>query len=345
MKFHKEELQLTYDDVLLIPQKSLNSRNDVKLEYIPIIPAPMTTVSSPNLCIEQLKSGGIAILERYYKDKKGFFNELITQKLETAINCFFGVGLNLEEVEELIAHGVSNFCIDIANGYSDKVIDLIKVILKRNRLANIIAGNIATVDGYIELWKAGANYIRVGIGGGSLCTTRLITGHGFPNLSCINDIYEASTDVTLMKRLGAPPLIIADGGIRNSGDCVKALAAGADFCMLGKYFAGCKENSSEIITGKDNKLYVRYAGMASAYTQSKVYGKVIAHPEGVTTLVEYKGTYQERLNLLLMGIKSGLSYSNAENIGELRSNAKFIKVSSNTLIENHPHGQNLELET
>lgn len=340
-KFLYREEQLTYDDVLLYPQKSLDSRNEVVLSYNPIIPAPMSTVSEEALCLAQLNAGGIAILHRYVslERKINFYNKVVLS--ENTIKspdiydrCFIGVGLEKDEIDKLCQAGINNFCIDIANGWSDKCIDLIKY-LKDKVCAKIIAGNIATPEGFVELKNVGADYIRVGIGGGSLCTTRIVSGHGFPNFSCITEIHKEPN------RHGTK--LIADGGIRNSGDCVKALAAGADYCMMGKYFANCEEAPGDIVE-KDGKKYKVYAGMASSYVQEKVYGKVIAAPEGVSTLVPLGRPYLETLELLLKGIKSGCSYSNARSIDELRRNAYFIRVSPATLEENKPHGQLLKFE-
>jgi len=340
-KFLYTEEQLTYDDVLLYPRKSLNSRNEVVLEYNPIIPAPMSTVSEEELCSAQLNAGGIAILHRYVslERKISFFNKIILSNAnmpDVYDRCFIGVGLEKEEIDKLCRAGVNNFCIDIANGWSDKCIELIKY-LKYKAFAKVIAGNIATPEGFEALKNAGADYIRVGIGGGSLCTTRIISGHGFPNFSCIDEIYSQK------KCWNTTVKIIADGGIRNSGDCVKALAAGADYCMMGKYFANCKEAPGDIVE-KDGQKYKVYAGMASSFVQQKVYGKVIAAPEGVSTLVPLGKSYLESIDLLLKGIKSGCSYSNARSIDELRKNAYFVRVSPATLEENKPHGQSLKFE-
>jgi len=332
-KFFSEDVYLTYDDVLIYPGKSLPSRYDAILSNI-IIPAPMDTISGPELVSKQVASVGIGILHRYLT-----VEEKIDAWRKTIVPwggaLFIGIGVDWKEINQLLQAGITNYCIDVANGYSDKVIEIIKGIKQVYPAALIIAGNIATPEAFGELWRAGADYIRVGIGGGSLCTTRLVTGVGVPNLSCLLDLNEywwGASIPTGMNYNSKRPKIIADGGIRNSGDAVKALVAGADYVMLGNVLSGCDETPGEAING-----YKEFRGMASLEAQTDFYGKEPICPEGVTTKVKCKGPYEKILANMLAGIKSGMSYVNARNINELRANAKFIRITNNSLLENKPH--------
>ena len=363
---------LTFDDVLLVPSKSLPSRETPVLDSLihcmkddaerwiriytkhPIVPANMDTICGKEMAIEIVKSGGIAIIHRFmsYENRLDAYNEamkfaqlgkihpsvdiLEPSDLRTAYVGFavVSIGCSKEEVfiaKKLIDAGVMALCIDVANGYSDAVSDAIFELrnYQSNRPLWIIAGNIATVEGFQFLVDAGADTVKIGIGPGSHCTTRLVTGCGVPQLSAIMDIakYKLENNV--------PATIIGDGGVKNSGDILKALVAGADLVMSGSLFAGCKETPGEIVDGM--KVY---RGMASKDAQvdwrKTDPDKIV--PEGESSLVPYKGTYNNQLQLLVGGIKSGMSYLNTETIHNL-THVQFIKVSTNTLIENKPHGK------
>lgn len=321
MKFLSKKTYLTYDDVLLAPGKSLPSRSEVILPNI-IIPAPMDTVSGEKLVEKQLSLGGVGILHRYLdeKTKLKFLKENQTSRTKY---CFISVGLNENEIFNLFEEGCDNFCIDIANGWNSRALKIIKSLSRCD--CKVIAGNVATWEGYKAVAEAGAHYIRVGIGGGSLCTTRLVTGIGIPQFSAIYDIAKKKHKFPGVK-------LIADGGIRHSGDIVKALAVGADYVMAGQLFAGTDE-----APGKEENGKKVYRGMASLDAQVNAYGVEPIAPEGASTFVSKKGPYENVLKGLLMGVKSGMSYLNARTLSELRKNARFIKISDNTLIENHPH--------
>lgn len=325
---------ITYDDVLIKPGKSLESRSEINLPNI-IIPAPMSTVSGLELCKEQLKhQDAIAILHRFLPAEERL------KAAQQNPELFIAVGVSDTEFEltkQLYDAGHLRFCIDVANGYSASVVRI--VTLLKNRLprptATVIAGNVATVEGYRFLCNAKVDYIRCGIGGGSLCTTRLVTGVGVPQLSCIQEIY--AEKLQRQREGNFAGQIIADGGIRNSGDMVKALVAGADYVMAGNIFAGCKEAPGDIIT-QNGIQYKKYSGMASLDANIDFYGEAQKCPEGVSTLTPIKGAYLSILENMLWGIRSGMSYCSATNLSELRRNAEFIYVTPSVVTENRPHG-------
>jgi IMP dehydrogenase len=340
---------LTFDDVLLKPRKSLESRNSAdtrnflyKKETLhPIIPANMDTIMSEEMAREILKSGGIAVLHRYMSLEDRFKVWSSLQDINTGL-LFISFGVSKEEVEFIervhSAEGM-NFCFDIAHGHSDLMADAIAEVKKLDSICHknsiIMAGNIATQEGFAFLMECGADIIKVGIGPGSHCTTRIVTGCGVPQLSAILEIVECRENMTNLGMRYIP--IIADGGLKNSGDIVKALAAGADYVMSGSLFAGCEETPGTIVNGE----YKSYRGMASKDAQvgwkTNLKESEIV-PEGEASFVRTKGKFSNVLHQLVGGLKSGMSYLNARTLKDLRD-SEFIKVSNNTLIENKPHGK------
>jgi len=346
-----EKTYLTFDDVLLQPGISLESRNSAdysqyrdKLGDIshPIIPANMDTVSGVALCRAQLESGGIAILHRFMSTADRYD---VWRQLEENPRLFLSVGINEEEgISALYQNGIRNFCIDIAHAHAKSVAQTIKLIksLGNSRLDTIvIAGNIATIEAYDFLAKAGADIIKVGIGPGSHCTTRIVTGCGVPQLSAILDIARHRDDLV---REGIRYIsIIGDGGLKNSGDIVKALAAGANYVMTGSLFAGCDETPGDIVSTSPTRKHKVYRGMASKDAQvgwksDQDPDKIVA--EGESSMVPYKGAFAKVLHQLLGGISSGMSYVGAENIEQLHVKARFLRTSPHAVVENRPHGAN-----
>jgi len=245
------------------------------------------------------------------------------------------VGVNgdyLERVEELISSGVDVIVIDIAHGHSTHCISAIQKIKDRFEIP-IIGGNVATYGGVLDLIEAGVDGIKVGVGPGSICTTRIVTGHGVPQLSAILNIdYDSEVP------------IIADGGIRTSGDIVKALAAGASTVMLGSLLAGTDESPGSFIH-RDGVRYKMIRGMASfgaSLGRNKRAGDKLtnATPEGVEGLIPYRGATEEVVSQLCGGIRSGLSYSGAKNIEDLWDTSEFIKISNSGLVESKYHDIN-----
>ena len=340
MKEIKPQEYLTFDDVLIEPGYSdLASRKEadtsvtlgetLKLD-VPILSANMDTITGPEMAYAMGKAGGAGVLHRY-EDASKIYQWVDGLK---GVPRIPSVGLGLQQMThaQMYRELTDSICLDVAHGNTRQVVENIKT-LKKMDYKNIIAGNVATTDGVYRLAEAGANIVKVGIGPGSVCTTRLVTGVGVPQLSAIircsrwGNTYRAGW-----------PHIIADGGLKTSGDIVKALAAGADAVMSGHFFAGCQEVPG--VAKHHNQttygvLKVEYRGMASRDAQMEFKGHVgNENPEGVSKMVKVNGYAADVMKELAGGLRSGMSYVGARNLKELRENAVFIKVSSNTRHEN-----------
>lgn len=252
--------------------------------------------------------------------------------------CGAGVGITanvLERVDALAKVGVDVIVLDSAHGHSANVLNCIKMIKEKYPEMQLIAGNVATGEGTKALIEAGADAVKVGIGPGSICTTRVVAGIGVPQITAIMDAYEVA------KEYGIP--IIADGGIKYSGDITKAIAAGGSVCMMGSIFAGCDESPGtfELFQGRKYKVY-RGMGSISAmengskdrYFQENAKKLV---PEGVEGRVAYKGIVEDTVFQLMGGLRAGMGYCGAATIEELKENGKFVKISAASLKESHPH--------
>ncbi|MCQ2142208.1 MAG: IMP dehydrogenase [Bacteroidales bacterium] len=259
-----------------------------------------------------------------------------------------GIGITgnaMERVAALVAEGVDAVVLDCAHGHSYKVIDLLKEVKATYPQIDVVVGNIATAEAAKFLAENGADGLKVGIGPGSICTTRIVAGVGVPQLTAIFDVSNA------VKGTGIP--VIADGGLRYSGDIVKALAAGGDCVMCGSMFAGTEESPGEAIiyNGRKFKAYrgmgsidAMKAGSSDRYFQAGVEEQKKLVPEGIVGRVPYKGTLSETVYQILGGLRSGMGYCGAHDLTELKS-AKFIRVTSNGVIENHPHDVTITKET
>lgn len=257
------------------------------------------------------------------------------------LRCGAAVGISgnmMERVDALVKAGVDVITIDSAHGHSQNVINAVKTIRSKYPRLDIIAGNIVTKEAAKDLVEAGADCVKVGIGPGSICTTRVVAGVGVPQITAINDIYEyiKTTDACL----------IADGGIKLSGDIVKAIAAGADLVMLGSLFAGCSESPGEeiIYQGRKFKTYVGMGslaamkrGSADRYFQEKdtIVKKLV--PEGIEGRVAYKGDLADTVYQLCGGLRSGMGYCGCHTIQELKEKAVFVRITNAGLRESHPH--------
>ena len=332
---------LTYNDVLLEPQYSdIKSRSDVVIgsaldgpyAYVslrlPIIASPMDTISEEEMGVAMWQEGGLAVVHRYNTIERQLeiMDHIITLCQCNAAAAIGTSGDYLERAHALVEAGTRILCVDVAHGHHT----LMKQALATLRqvfgdAVHIMAGNIATLEGYNDLVDWGADSVRCNIGGGSICSTRIQTGHGVPGLHTIIEC--AGSD------RNAP--IIADGGIRNSGDIVKALAAGADFVMLGSLLSGTDETPGDVINTHEGKVK-SYRGMASKDAQVEWRGRT-ASLEGVATTVPCKGPVDDILDDLARGIRSGLSYSGARTITELQSKAKFIRQTSSGQTESSTH--------
>ena len=252
--------------------------------------------------------------------------------------CAAAVGITanvLERVAALVEAKVDAVVLDSAHGHSANVIRCVKMIREKYPDLQIIAGNVATGAAVKDLIEAGASAVKVGIGPGSICTTRVVAGIGVPQISAIMDCYNTA------KEYGIP--IIADGGIKYSGDMTKAIAAGANVCMMGSMFAGCDEapGTFELFQGRKYKVYRGMGSIAAMENGSKDrYFQENAKklvPEGVEGRVAYKGSIEDTVFQLIGGIRSGMGYCGAKDIETLKENGKFVKISAASLKESHPH--------
>ena len=329
---------LCFDDVLLQPQFSdiisrkeinISTRlsNKIKLQ-IPVISSPMDTVTESAMAIAMHRAGGLGIIHRYntIEEQSAMIHNA---GMDGLCNVGAAIGVSgdyLERVSELCSSGASMICVDIAHGHHALMRYALETL--RNTFGttvHIMAGNVATLEAFNDLSDWGADSIRVGIGGGSICSTRIQTGHGMPTLQSVLDCSMSDRDA----------LLIADGGIRTSGDIVKAIAAGADCVMIGSLLAGTHESPGEIVylDGHANKTY---RGMASKDAQIEWRGHT-ASIEGVSTTVPLKGRANEVIDDLVTGIRSGFSYSGARTISEMQAKSRFIRQTHAGVVESSTH--------
>ena len=264
------------------------------------------------------------------------------------LRCGAAVGVGaetLERVTALVKVGVDVVTVDSAHGHSKNVIDTVRSIRKAFPQLDVIAGNIVTKEAAAALIEAGANTVKVGIGPGSICTTRIVAGVGVPQITAINDVAEYCRDKNVC--------VIADGGIKFSGDIVKALAAGADAVMLGSLLAGCTESPGEevVFQGRKFKIYVGMGslmamkrGSADRYFQTKNTQAKKLVPEGIEGRVAYKGSVGDTLYQLCGGIRSGMGYCGTPDIAHLKSDGTFIRITNAGLRESHPHDVDITVE-
>ncbi|GAB4219666.1 MAG: IMP dehydrogenase [Candidatus Microgenomates bacterium] len=352
---------VTFDDVLLLPNYSDFKRNEVDLSIelhpkirlkIPIISSPMDTVTEEKMAIAMAESGGLGIIHRNLsiekqiliikKVKKIFIKNknqaAVDEKNKLLVGAAVGIGEDFyQRVKALVENGADLLVVDSGHGYSKFIIDCCLYIKKNYPKIPLMAGNIATKEAAKSLIKVGVDILRVGMGPGSICTTRIVTGMGVPQLTAI---------VQSILGIDEKTKIIADGGIKQPGDIAKALAFGADAVMLGSLLAGSDESPGKLIT-INGKKYKQYRGMGSIsamkkggaerYGQKKNTQKKRLIAEGVEGLVEYKGKVSDYLYQLTGSLKSSFYYIGAKNIKDFFQKAKFIKISRAGIIESHPH--------
>ena len=329
---------LSFDDVLLSPRHSdIESRRTIDISNeldenivlsLPVISSPMDTVTETEMAVAMGEAGGLGIIHRYNTiDSQTKLVENAFASGAHAVAAAIGATGDFEERAcALYDAGAKVVCIDVAHGHHCSVKNALETLRKIfGSSVHIMAGNVATLEGFNDLADWGANSVRVGIGGGSICSTRIQTGHGIPTFQSIIDCAHTNKDVK----------IIADGGIKTNGDMVKAFAAGADFVMLGSVLAGTTETPGEVFHSK-NKKYKVYRGMASKDAQDEWRGKWSA-PEGISTTIPFKGSVKRILFDMVGNIQSGLSYSGARSLGELWLKAEFIKQTPAGQTESSTH--------
>ena len=350
---------LTYDDIQLVPSYSeIKSRQIISLSTLlsrrygllrPIVASPMDTICGEEMAYKMMLLGGVGCIHRFmsieeqskivsnlkfriygegfggpFEDWGVMYDDWHADIPYVPIMAAIGVNDNdKERAKALVDSGANVLLIDVAHGHHKNVIEMVewcKTNLKSD--VDIIAGNIATAEAAIDLERAGADGLRVGIGGGSLCTTRIKTGFGIPNVTSLQNVLNV-----------AKVPVMADGGIRSSGDIAKALALGASNVMLGSLLAGTDEAPGMIIE-KPNGLYKRYRGAASLETKL-THGQEARNVEGESTVVPYKGGVKFIVNGLIDGVKSALSYAGASNLSEFKPD--YVEVTNAGLNEAKPH--------
>ena len=358
---------LTFDDVLLQPGYTGFVRADISLSTkltknitldVPLVSAPMDTVTESKLAIALAKCGGIGIIHRNLTVEAQTREVTAVKKLKLLVGAAVGSAPGYEDrVAALVDAGVDVIVVDSAHGYSKFVIDAVEYI-KKHFSVDVIAGNVATSKGAEALISAGADGLRVGMGPGAICTTRIVSGMGVPQLTAIIDTAKVA------RQYGVP--VIADGGINYSGDITKALAAGASTVMMGRLFAATEEapgltvsikkadvpaRFKSIIGSDESYVFKTYRGMGSLGAMQK--GKEVASEdefhgksfdskavmvaEGVEGLVPSSGPLKQSVSLILEGVRSGFYYVGAQNLQELWENSVLQSITSASLSESHPH--------
>ena len=339
---------LTFDDVLLLPRFSnvlpsetkisVNITNNIKLR-VPFFSSAMDTVTESRMAIAMAKAGGMGVIHRNLKIKKQCQEVAKVKKFNLYVGAAIGTNLDdLTRAKSLIDNGVDLIVIDTAHGHSQKVLETLSIIKKKFTKIPICVGNIATGEAAKRLYNSGADIIKVGIGPGSICTTRMVAGIGVPQITAIMEVSKALKEKKTK--------IISDGGIKFSGDIAKALAAGADAIMMGSIFAGTTESPGKKFKIK-NKFYKKYRGMGSIgamsagssnrYFQKNYKDKSKFVPEGVDGRVEYKGDVSRIIYQLKGGLKSSMGYIGAKKLADIKKNAKFIKITKAGFYESMVH--------
>ena len=347
---------LTFDDVLLLPRHSsvlptttnisLHLTNKITLK-VPFLSSAMDTVTESKMAIAIAKEGGLGIIHRNL-DIKNQSREIKKVKNKKYL-VGAAIGTNKEDFDRarsLVSHGVDLIVIDTAHGHSEKVLRTLTNIKKIIKKVPICVGNIATGEAAKKLYNSGADIIKVGIGPGSICTTRMVAGVGVPQISAIMEVKKALNKKKIK--------IISDGGIKFSGDIAKALAAGADAIMMGSIFAGTEESPGKKFKF-NGKIYKQYRGMgsigamsagsANRYFQKKFKDKSKFVPEGVEGRVEYKGKVSNIIYQLQGGLRSSMGYIGAKNLEEINKKAKFIKITKAGFYESMVHSVEMTQKT
>ena len=347
---------LTFDDVLILPKYSnvlpsntniiLNLTKKISLK-VPFFTSAMDTVTESKMAIAIAKEGGMGIIHRNLsvKDQSKQVKKVKDKKL--LVGAAIGTSKeDLNRAQELSSNGVDLIVIDTAHGHSEKVLKTLSKIKKIIKKIPVCVGNIATSEAAVKLYNSGADIIKVGIGPGSICTTRMVAGIGVPQISAIMEVKKALRNKNIK--------IISDGGIKFSGDIVKALAAGADAIMMGSIFAGTDESPGKKFksNGKIYKQYrgmgsigAMYAGSANRYFQKNYKDKSKFVPEGVEGRVEYKGKVSKIIYQLQGGLRSSMGYIGAKNLKEINKKATFVKITKAGFYESMVHSVEMTQKT
>ncbi len=347
---------LTFDDVLLLPKYSsvLPSKTNIFLQLtkkiklkVPFITSAMDTVTESKMAIAIAKEGGMGIIHRNLNIKKQ--SEEIKKVKNKKLLVGAAIGTSEEDFDRarsLIFNGVDLIVIDTAHGHSEKVLRTLSKIKKIIKEVPICVGNIATGEAAKKLYNSGADIIKVGIGPGSICTTRMVAGIGVPQISAVMEVKKALNKKKIK--------IISDGGIKFSGDIAKALAAGADAIMMGSIFAGTDESPGKKFNFK-GKIFKHYRGMgsigamsagsANRYFQRNYKDRSKFVPEGVEGRVEYKGKVSKIIYQLQGGLRSSMGYIGAKNLKEINKKAKFIKITKAGFYESMVHSVEMTQKT
>ena len=347
-------LGLTYDDVLLLPDASevVPSEVDTKTQLtrsisldIPLISSAMDTVTESAMAIAMAKSGGIGIVHRNLPIEEQVTHVKLVKGAKLRVGAAVGVGDDgFARAESLIEEGVDVVVVDTAHGHHRAVLVAIERIKSKYPKQQVIGGNVATRAGAQALINAGADAVKVGVGPGSICTTRVVAGVGVPQVTAIMEAAKAC------KKADIP--LIADGGLQFSGDIAKAIVAGADTVMIGSLLAGCEESPGEVFEINGTK-FKSYRGMGSLgamqsrgetksfskdrYMQDDVLAEDKLVPEGIEGKVLYRGPTSAVLHQLVGGLRSGMGYAGAEDIAALQRRGRLIQITAAGLKESHPH--------
>lgn len=323
---------LSYGDVLLVPQRSaVESRSDVDLSThltpgielaTPLLSAPMDTVTEAETATALSAAGGFGTIHRFASVREQAAE--VRAVVEAGERCGAAVGIDEDyrsRAESLLEAGAACLMVDVAHAHLESCLEAVSDLRRAFPDAELVAGNVGTAAGVADLAAAGADCVKVGVGPGSHCTTRTVAGAGVPQLTAVDDCATAAQAHGLT--------VIADGGIRSSGDAVKALMAGADTVMMGSLFAGTAEAPGAIVE-RDGRQYKRSRGMATtaaAADRTDKDGAVHPAPEGISALTEFKGPLADVAAEFAAGIRSGLSYCGGHTIQSARERAEFIRVA------------------
>jgi len=339
---------LTFDDVLLLPRFSdvLPSETDISTSLskniklkVPFLSSAMDTVTESAMAIAMASAGGIGIIHRNLNIKQQSLEVAKVKKKKLIVGAAVGTNFDdLNRAKSLCNSGVDLIVIDTAHGHSKKVLNILSKLKKGNLKIPICVGNIATAEAAKKLYDSGADIIKVGIGPGSICTTRMVAGIGVPQITAVMEVYKALKNKNVK--------IISDGGIKFSGDIAKAIAAGADAIMMGSIFAGTDESPGKKFKIK-NKYFKQYRGMGSIgamssgssnrYFQKNYKDKSKFVPEGVDGRVEYKGNVSKIIYQMKGGLRSSMGYIGAKKLENIKKNAKFIKITKAGFYESMVH--------